>query len=315
MYQQFFVLFAVIFTGYVLRRVGVIDDAMNNGLNRFIVYFAYPCLIILNIGTLELSEGLLTDFLLMLGLTLLLFGVYSGVSYYYVKWRGFPRQNANVVELSMSSPNNGFMGLPVALLFFGEKGLLLMIAHNAAMNIYFFSYGLILLRRNNRDKGKMDGKVVFKELVKLLLNPNVLSLVIGLFICLNAIAIPVPVAQYLGMLGNIATPMAMIFIGSTLSNCKIREIVTNHIIIEAAMSKLLLMPFLTIPLLIFTPLKELIVATAVLGAAFPSAATVSMLAEQEGQDKEIASKILFLSTLLSMATLPFILKLILTYIL
>lgn len=315
MYQQFFVLFAVIFTGYVLRRVGVIDDAMNNGLNRFIVYFAYPCLIILNIGTLELSEGLLTDFLLMLGLTLLLFGVYSGVSYYYVKWRGFPRQNANVVELSMSSPNNGFMGLPVALLFFGEKGLLLMIAHNAAMNIYFFSYGLILLRRNNRDKGKMDGKVVFKELVKLLLNPNVLSLVIGLFICLNAIAIPVPVAQYLGMLGNIATPMAMIFIGSTLSNCKIKEIVTNHIIIEAAMSKLLLMPFLTIPLLIFTPLKELIVATAVLGAAFPSAATVSMLAEQEGQDKEIASKILFLSTLLSMATLPFILKLILTYIL
>lgn len=315
MYQQFFVLFAVIFTGYVLRRVGVIDDAMNNGLNRFIVYFAYPCLIILNIGTLELSEGLLTDFLLMLGLTLLLFGVYSGVSYYYVKWRGFPRQNANVVELSMSSPNNGFMGLPVALLFFGEKGLLLMIAHNAAMNIYFFSYGLILLRRNNRDKGKMDGKVVVKELVKLLLNPNVLSLVIGLFICLNAIAIPVPVAQYLGMLGNIATPMAMIFIGSTLSNCKIKEIVTNHIIIEAAMSKLLLMPFLTIPLLIFTPLKELIVATAVLGAAFPSAATVSMLAEQEGQDKEIASKILFLSTLLSMATLPFILKLILTYIL
>lgn len=315
MYQQFFVLFAVIFTGYALRRLKVIDDAMNNGLNRFIVYFAYPCLIVLSIGKLQLAEGLLRDFLIMLFLTLALFGVYSVISYYYVKLRGFPRNNANVVEFSMASPNNGFMGLPVALLFFGEKGLLLMIAHNAAMNIYFFSYGLILLRRNNREKEGLNIKAALREIIKLLLNPNILSLVIGMVICLNNISFPIPVEQYLGMLGNVATPMAMIFIGSTLSACQLKSVVSNNIIIEASIAKLLIMPLVTYAVLIFTPLNPLIIATAVLGSAFPSAATVSMLAEQEGQDKEISSQILFLSTLLSMGTLSIILRMILTYIL
>lgn len=315
MYQQFFILFAVIFTGYALRRLGVIDDAMNNGLNRFIVYFAYPCLIILSIGKLELTEGLLTDFLLMLGLALLMFAVYSIVAYLYASLRKFPRHNANVVEFSMASPNNGFMGLPVALIFFGEKGLLLMIAHNAAMNIYFFSYGLYLLRRNNGSTGGIRPLQILKELVKLLLNPNVLSLIIGLVICLNQLTIPGPLEQYLGMLGNIATPMAMIFVGSTLTKCRFVEIITNHVVVEAALGKLILMPAITYGLLAFTPLDPLIIATAVLGAAFPSAATVSMLAEQEGQDQKISSQILFLSTLLSMVTVSLALKLLLTGVL
>lgn len=314
MVQQFFVLFAILFTGYGLRRIGIIDDAMNNGLNRFVVYFAYPCLIILSIGRLKLSEDLLPDFLFMLVLTLGMFAVYSLVAYWFVKLRGFPRENANVVEFSMASPNNGFMGLPVALLFFGEKGLLLMIAHNAAMNIYFFSYGLILLRRNNRGAGKREFKIMVKEAIKLILNPNILSLLIGMIICLNSVEMPIFLTEYLGMLGNIATPMAMIFIGSTLANCQLKQIFTNHIVVEAALSKLILMPVLTIALVAFLPINPLIIATAVLGASFPSAATVSILAEQEGQDKEICSQILFLSTILSMITLPLFLKLILTFI-
>jgi len=315
MYQQFFVLFAIIFTGYGLRRLAIIDDAMNNGLNRFIVYFAYPCLIILSIGSLELSEGLLTDFIFMLMLTLVFFALYSGLSYVYVKLRGFPRSNANVVELAMASPNNGFMGLPIALLFFGEKGLLLMIAHNAAMNIYFFSYGLIMLRRNKRSNEKTNVKGMAKEGVKLILNPNILSLIIGMFICLNRIELPLAITQYLGMIGNIATPMAMIFIGSTLTGCSLKRILTNKTVLEASLNKLISMPLITYVILVFMPLKPLIMAIAVLGAAFPSAATVSILAEQEGQDKDIASQILFLSTLISMVTLPVALNAIVTFIL
>ena len=46
MYAKYFVLFAILFTGYFLRKIGFLDDAMNHGLNKFIVYFAYPCMII-----------------------------------------------------------------------------------------------------------------------------------------------------------------------------------------------------------------------------------------------------------------------------
>ena len=53
MYANYLVLFAILFTGYFLRKIRFLDDAMNHGLNKFIVYFAYPCMIVHNLGTLE----------------------------------------------------------------------------------------------------------------------------------------------------------------------------------------------------------------------------------------------------------------------
>lgn len=47
-----------------------------------------------------------------------------------------------------------------------------------------------------------------------------------------------------------------------------------------------------------------------LGISFPTAATVPMLAEQEGLDAGVASKILFLSTVASIGTVPLLIHII-----
>lgn len=74
--------------------------------------------------------------------------------------------------------------------------------------------------------------------------------------------------------------------------------------------KLIWLPLLTIALIYFIPMDPVIKCIAVLGTAFPSAATVSMLAEQEGLEAGIASKILFLSTVASIVTVPAFINLI-----
>ena len=276
MYGQFFVLFAIVFTGYFFRKFNIIDDAMNHGLNKFIVYFAYPCMIVHNIGTLEMSGHLMRSFLITFGISCGMFAVYSIYSYLYCKARKFP-SNSNVAEMAMSSPNNGFMGFPVALIFFGEQGLLLMLAHNAAMNFYFFSYGLFLLRRNAKDRPKLTVAGVLRGIFMVLINPNILALFIGFAIALLGIDFEgTAVDTYLSSIGNVATPMAMIFIGSSLTG-----LVT-----------------------IFLPVSSLMKSIIVLGSCFPVAATVSMLAEQENQDQELSSRALFLSTVVSMASIP-----------
>ena len=311
MYGKFFVLFAIMFTGYVLRKLKIIDEPMNHGLNKFIVYFAYPCLIVHNIGTLEMDMALLDKFIAMLISSCFFFALYSAYGYVYGKLRHFPKETSNVAEFAMISPNDGFMGFPVAILFFGETGLFLMLAHNAAMNLFFFTYGLALMRRNNEIKQKRNLKALLIGLAKLLLNPNISALVVGMILCLRKISIPEPVDEYFLMVGNVATPMAMIFIGSTLTGTNFLEIVKDRVVVEASLNKLIILPFLTGLLISLINVNPLIKAMLVLGCCFPSAATVSMLAEQEYQDKEMASKILFLSTVLSMATIPLLINLIL----
>ncbi len=184
MYGQYFVLFAIMFTGWFLRRIDFIDDKMDHSMNKLIVYFAYPCLIVHNIGNLQMTSRIITDFLTAFGLSLAFFYIYALLCYLYVKARNFPKDEASVAEFSMASPNNGFMGFPVAMIFFGETGLLLMLAHNAAMNFYIFTYGTRALRRNSPDRRKATPAGVFKAILKLMVNPNILALITGFIISL-----------------------------------------------------------------------------------------------------------------------------------
>lgn len=310
MYASYFVLFAILFTGYFLRKINFLDDKMNHGLNKFIVYFAYPCMIVHNLGTLEMSSRLVVNFLFMLLITLACFFLYGGCMYLYNKWRKTPREISHIVEFSSICPNNGFMGFPITLIFFGEEGLFLMLAHNAAMNFFFFTYGVRLIRRNKDEVRKRTPRAVLRSFLKVLLNPNVIALVIGFIISVTGAGLPSSVDEYLLYIGNVSTPMAMIFIGSTLAGCNLWEIIKDHVVIEATINKLVILPLLTYGAVIFLPVDPLIKAMVTLGCCFPTAAMVSMLAEQEGEDQTMASKVLFLSTLISILTIPLSINLI-----
>lgn len=310
MIARYLVLFAILFTGYFLRKINFLDDEMNHGLNKFIVYFAYPCMIVHNIGTLEMSGKLAFNFILMLLLSIAFFFLYGGYMYLYGKARKFPRDISHVAEFASASPNNGFMGFPITLLFFGEEGMFLMLAHNASMNFFFFTYGIKTLQRNKQGNGRKTPRAALRSILKVVTNPNTIALALGLFISLLGKEIPVALDEYLVYIGNVSTPMAMIFIGSTLAKYNPLEIIRERVTIEGTINKLIILPLLTLAIVYFLPIDNFIKAMLVLGCCFPGAAVVSMLTEQEGEDHTVSSKILFLSTIVSIVTIPLAVELI-----
>lgn len=304
MYGKYFVLFAILFTGWFLRKINFIDDKMNHSINKLIVYFAYPCLIVHNIGSINMSGEIIVSFMVTFVISLACFYIYGLIAFGYAKLRKFPQNESNILEFAAIMPNNGFMGFPVALIFFGEMGMLLMLAHNAAMNFAIFTYGIKLLRRNREGTRKATPGRFFKAVIKLLMNPNIMALIIGFILSLLGGILPDVVDEYLVYIGNISTPMAMIFIGSTLTVYNFGDIIKSRVIIEASIVKLLILPVITGLMVYLLPVAPIIKSIVVLGISFPTAATVSMLAEQEGYDPGPASKTLFLSTVASIATVP-----------
>lgn len=309
MYSRYFVLFAILFTGWFLRKINFIDDQMNHSINKLIVYFAYPCMIVHNIGSLEMSRAVVEQFLTVFVISLVCFYLYGAVSWAYAKARRFPKHISNVAEFAMSMPNDGFMGFPVALIFFGETGLLMMLAHNAAMNIFIFTYGIKLMRRNNRGQKKMTPNLFIRAVFRFLLNPNILALALGFAVSFAGIGLPQAADDYLLFIGGVSTPMAMIFIGSSLTNYQLLDTLKDLRVMESVVMKLVWLPLLTLGIVYFLPASGIVKCSVVLGIAFPTAATVSMLAEQEGQSVATASKVLFISTLASMVTVPLTIKL------
>lgn len=310
MYQQFFVMFAMIFTGYFLRKIGFIREEMNNSLNKFIVYCAYPLMLTYNIATMDMSMSLLKEFLLMMAITACIFAVNSLYVRIYSKIRRFPDRASNVAELSMVCPNNGFMGFPMGLSILGPEGLLLMMAQNSTMNVYFFTYTTHVLRRNNENRPEKTFASFVSATVKVLLNPNILAMFVGFFFCFAHIPLDNGVGVYMNYIGGAATPMAMIFIGSTLAGSNFFELLRNHIVWETALNKLIILPFAAAAVMWLLPVPPALKIITVLGLSFPTAATVPMLAEQEGQNHELASKMLFFNNVVSMVTVPMTITLI-----
>lgn len=304
MIGRYLVLFAILFTGYFLRKINFLDDAMNSGLNKFIVYFAYPCMIVHNIGTLEMTGKLVVNFIIMTVLSIVFFYLYGGFLFLYGKWRKFPRDISHVAEFASASPNNGFMGFPITLLFFGEKGMFLMLAHNAAMNFFFFTYGIKLLQRNKETNRTRTPRTALRSMFKVITNPNTIALALGLLLSISGAGLPEAADEYLVYIGSVSTPMSMIFIGSTLAQFNFKEIIRERVTIEGTINKLVILPLLTLAIVYFLPIDNFIKAMLVLGCSFPGAAVVSMLAEQEGEDYTVSSKILFMSTILSIVTIP-----------
>ena len=162
----------------------------------------------------------------------------------------------------------------------------------------------------NDEHPPVTPKRILRAALKLLLNPNILALFIGFAFSLSGLGVPGVLDEYLLYIGNVSTPMAMIFIGSSLTRYRFRDIISSVTTIEGSVVKLLVLPLLTLAAVAFLPIDPLIRSILVLGISFPTAATVPMLAEQEGLDAGIASKILFLSTVASIGTVPLLIHII-----
>ncbi|MCI2062430.1 MAG: AEC family transporter [Eubacteriaceae bacterium] len=304
MYGQFFVMFAMILTGYILRKIGLIKESMNEGLNNFILFFSFPCLVIENVGTLELNSRIIEMFIVM---ALLSFVITFGGTLLcrgFCALRKYPKRVRTITELSMNAPNSGFLGFPIVLALYGQHGLLLFIASSFAFNIYMYGYAVASYHRFDENRKKEKGAAV-KIAAKTMINPNIIALFIGFAISLLHLTIPAPAESFLNYMGGVATPMAMVYIGSSLTGTKFTEMFKNHIIWESALMKLFVVPAAALAVVYFLPIDVLVKACLVLMVAFPTAALVPMLADMEGKENDIGVQSLFFSTVLSMGTLLF----------
>ena len=152
-------------------------------------------------------------------------------------------------------------------------------------------------------------------MAKCFLNPNILALIAGLFFYFLKIPVPEAVSAYLSYVGGICTPMAMIFVGSTLVGTNIVEVVKDRIVLESVINKNLLIPGLAFLTMMYLPLPDMVIAVTVFAMFFPSAAVASVLVEAEGRNSGMACGILVVTTAISIITIPAAARLINLFIL
>lgn len=155
-----------------------------------------------------------------------------------------------------------------------------------------------MLKKDSETKNQFNWKVF--------VNPGVVSVTIGFIIFVFSIPVPYALKGSLDLLGSLTTPLSMVVIGGLLTNSKIKDTFANWRIYAISAVRLIIIPLIVWGILVPFIHHPLLLGIPVIIAAMPAAANTAILAEEYGANGELASQSVFISTLLSIISIPII---------
>ena len=146
--------------------------------------------------------------------------------------------------------------------------------------------------------------------LSLLKNPVLIAFVLAVVLFFTQIPIPEIVRTPLDMLSALNTPLAMIILGSYLAKMPFLSLFTDKNAYLASFVRLVLIPLVTIALFTLLPERLSALRLAVLIPAIsPEGVNVAVFAGLYDQDYSQSVRIVCLSTLLSILTIPLLVAL------
>jgi malonate transporter and related proteins len=290
--------FAVILSGWIAGYTGYLSRALSDGLIHFAYNIAMPALLIVTIAQ-EPGHSLINwRFLVAFGGgSLLCFMLVFGIMSIHVS-RSLASRTMHGMAASMT--NTGFVALPVLQAIYGPRAVLPAAIATVFVAVVMFPVAVILLELGQRDahSSRTAPMALAKRIV---LNPMVLSTLIGMLLSLLNLRMPGPVAAYLGILADALTPCALFAIGLGLSIDGLRANIGRASVLSVV--KLIIMPLIVYGLSVAFGLDPLYTIAAVICAAVPTAKTVYILAGEYHCEEMMVASTVSLTTLASVISL------------
>ena len=188
------------------------------------------------------------------------------------------------------------MSIPLMQSLIGDLGVFYGTSFIAVFNIFVWSYGVFL----------MNGKNSNFTPKKILLNPGIIGVAIGLIIYFLNIPIPKIVYEPISFMAALNTPLPMIIIGFHLANSNVLDGLKNLKTLYTIFIRLLLFPALILFCMYICGIKGEVLIACTICAAAPTAAITTMFASKYGGDTPLSVSTVSLSTILSVLTMPII---------
>lgn len=298
--MQMVQLFLVIGLGYFLFKVKILDVELNKRLTTLLLTVTTPALIISSV--LSTTEYLpFTDILFVFLVGILVYIVLPILGWILVKIMRIPLPQQGLYIFMTVFSNIGFMGFPVMKAIFGNDAVFYTAIFNMLFNLLVFSVGTGIMGYGTGRKMNFNPKD--------LLSPGVIASLVALVIYMAKIQFPNVISSTITMIGDITTPIAMLIIGSTLANIPLKEVFSELRIYPYTFIKQVIIPVLAYPVLRLFIQDPLILGVTLIMISMPVANSAVLFATEYDGDVSLAAKAVFMTTLLSIVTIPLIVSL------
>lgn len=290
--KQILVMLAMMSVGAILYKIGQVDEKGVGQLSNLALYVATPCVVIQALAIPFDSEKIST------GLVVILFFLVIFVVSVIIARFGCGRAD-RVGQFAVVFSNSGFVGIPLIQGILGDEYVFYVTMTMVAGTLVFWTYGVYL----------MSGSKDEVSVKKILTNPNLVAVVIGLVLFLAPIELPYVVERTLAGMANMNTGLGMVILGATLGASNIGLMIRDTRLYKAIALRLVAVPLVCIPILMLMPVPFEVRMVMMIIAAAPAASATSMLALKYGADYSYGTGLSIGTTIISMLSMPVVLAL------
>lgn len=291
--QQVSMMYVLMAIGFVVYRKKLINEEGTKQLSNLLVWVINPLIMLtryqMEFSMIKLKE-LGISFIVSLGAMLLGFLIGQIVF----------KKDQRINKFAIGFANAGFIGIPLVTSIMGIDKVFFLSAYLVCFNLLSYTYGIYMVSGNKK-------LITIKSLA---LNAGIIAVVFGLVLFISPIKLPDIIYNAFNLVGQTNTPIAMILLGTYIGKSKLITLFLDIQAYFVCFVKLILIPLIIIILFKFLPAELGEIKMVVLIAmSTPVGLTVPMFSQMYGGNYEYGAKLVGLSTLLSLATIPVILYL------
>ena len=298
--QKMALMLILLVLGYVAVRLKIVPEDFNKGLSKLVINVLLVGMILSSVinKELEMTGAEVAQGVLMMAIAQII-GILTGV----ISAKLIPslkRGDSGMYSMLIGFMNNGFVGFPLVAAFFGEDCVFFASLSNIPFNLMLYTIGIRMLQKGNGDE---------KLNLKRIINMPIIATLAALIIFVFEIPMPAIIDDTMDTLSAAVVPLLMMCIGMSLGNVPIKDAV-----LQPKMYIVSLMRLIVAPLIAWLVLRMFITNPQTLGIIIlleltPSAVICTMLGLENGRDGVESSSGIFISTVLSVVTIPLMLAL------
>lgn len=291
--RQVGILYIMVLVGVICDKIGWFTENTGKACTDLLFYIITPSVIINSFFTSEFTKESGLKLLIAVGCGFLLHFVAIAINTPLFS-KGDKDKNC-VYKYGSIYGNVGYMTLPLTEALLGSEGVFYCSAVVMAFNVVSFTHGVFMM-----DKGKgFDAK-------KLILNPGVIAMMIGLPFFLFKVSLPDLVIKPVDFIANTQTPIAMIVFGTFLSHTNLKTLFNHKKIFLVALSKLIVLPAIMIMIYKLMGLSGTLLTALAIASCAPSANNTVLFSAKYNKDTGLASQLVATVSFISIITMPII---------
>ena len=309
-------IFSIVFIigiGFVLSRRGWFDEYSSALIARLVTAVSLPLYMIVSISKNFDHNKLVAmapDLLLPICSMLLAFGVGKIAAHVFK----IKKERRGIFCTNFFIANTMFIGLPVNLALFGEKSIPAVMLYYMVNTTFFWTLGVHNIVQDTLSDTKNKPAFFSPAALKKIFSPPLAGFIVGIILVLLDCRLPSFLMNSVQYIGNLTTPLSLVFIGIEMSKIPLGEIGFDKDLLLGVAGRFLVCPVCVLALVPLLPVTPLSAQIFTMQATMPAMTQMAIVAKTYGADSAYAATLSFLTVLLGIVVVPLYMMLVNMYI-